>query len=74
MAKVASLQTKGVFGCCCDIQDSTIHCEMLAVSGSQEIEASLLDTETGNRYLVRLPPDSQIFWDYTMERIVDVAI
>lgn len=74
MAKVASLQTRGVFACCCNVQNFTIYCEMLAVNGSQEIEANLLDAETGNRYLVRLPPDSQIFWDYTMERIVDVAI
>lgn len=74
MVKVASLQTKGVFACCCNVQDFTIHCEMLAVNGSQEIEANLLDSETGNRYLVRLPPDSQILWDYIMERIVDAAI
>lgn len=74
MVKVASLQTKGVFACCCDIQDVTIYCEMLALDRIHEIEANLLDTETGSRYLVRLPPDSQIFWDYTMERIVDVAI
>lgn len=74
MVKVASLQTKGVFACCCNVQHLTIHCEMLAVNGSQEIEANLLDSETGNRYLVRLPPDSQILWDYIMERIVDAAI
>ncbi len=74
MTKVASLQTKGVFACCCNIQNFTIYCEMLALDRIHETEASLLDAETGNRYLVRLPPDSQIFWDYTMERIVDVAI
>lgn len=47
---------------------------MLAVSGSQELEASLLDAETGKRYSVHLPTGAQILWDYIMERIVDVAI
>ncbi|MEG5173292.1 hypothetical protein [Microcoleus sp. B3-D7] len=74
MAKASSLQTKGVFACCCNIHDRTIHCEMLAVSGNQEIEASLLDVETGKRYSVRLPAGAHILWDYTMERVVDVAI
>lgn len=69
MTKVASLQTKGVFACCCKIQDHIIHCEMLATSGIQEPEANLLDAETGKRYLVRLPTGANILWDYTMERI-----
>jgi|GEM_PF-3912627 len=74
MTKVASLQTKGVFACCCNIHDYTIHCEMLAISGNQESEAKLLDVETGKRYPVRLPVGAHILWDYTMERIVDAAI
>lgn len=74
MAKVASLQTKGVFACCCNVEDRIIHCEMLAVSGTQESEANLLDVETGKRYSVRLPTGTHILWDYTMERVVDVAI
>lgn len=74
MTKVASLQTKGVFACCCNIQDHTIHCEMLAINREQGSEANLLDAETGKRYLVRLPGGENILWDYTMERIVDVAI
>jgi len=69
MAKVASLQTKGVFGCCCDVHDDYIRCELLAVSGNQELEAKLLDVDTGKRYLVRLPVGVDILWDYTMEKI-----
>lgn len=73
--KVPSLQTKGVFACCCNVQDHIIHCEMLAVSGTQKPEANLLDVETGNRYSVRLPAGANILWDYTVERIVNnVAI
>lgn len=74
MVKVASLQTKGVFACCCDVQDHIVHCEMLAVNGTHESEPNLLDVETGKRYLVRLPVGANILWDYTMERVVDVAI
>lgn len=47
---------------------------MLAVSGSQEIEANLLDAETGKRYSVHLPVGANILWDYTVERIVDATI
>lgn len=74
MSKVLSLQTKGAFACCCNIQNHIIHCEMLATSGTQESEANLLDVETGKRYLVHLPTGANILWDYTMERVVNATI
>ena len=74
MSKVSSLQTKGVFACCCNIQDHIIYCEMLATSGTQESVANLLDVETGKRYAVYLPAGANILWDYTMEKVVDAAI
>ncbi len=74
MTKIASLQTKGVFACCCNIADHAIYCEMVAVNGTQESEANLLDVETGKRYSVRLPAGAHILWDYTMERTMNAAI
>ena len=69
MIKVRSLQTKGVFCCCCDVSDAVISCELLTTFGTQEEVSSLLDPDTGNRYAAKIPPGKNILWGYLMERV-----
>lgn len=69
MFKIRSLQTKGIFCCCCEVSETAINCELLATSGTQEETSSLLDADTGNRYIAKIPQGKNILWVYTMERL-----
>ncbi|TAG98727.1 MAG: hypothetical protein EAZ18_00175 [Oscillatoriales cyanobacterium] len=70
---IRSLQTKGIFACLCSVTNSAIFCELVATNGSQEPEISLLDVDTGDRYLVRSPSGKNVLWNYSMEK-VDASI
>lgn len=69
MIKIKSLQTKGIFGCLCQVEVHSIACEFLVTNGNQEQISSLLDAETGDRYLIESPVGKNVFWHHTLRRV-----
>jgi hypothetical protein len=65
--KIRSLQTKGIFCCCCQIANGAIECELVATNGKQDEISSLLDPDSGNRYAVNLMPGANVFWNRRLE-------